>query len=94
MQPGSGAADGAARHAPATHAVDGRLATPRPSVDVGRNAAAEGESVVKSRAEGLSFYYGPVQALKNLNIEIRESTSRPPVWTPAAAKPCGRSWDA
>ena len=28
--------------------------------------------VIKSRAEGLSFYYGDVKALKNLNIEIRE----------------------
>ena len=73
MQPGSGAADGTARHAPATHAADGLLSIPRPSVDAGRTAAPEGGAVVvKSRAEGLSFYYGPVQALKNLNIEIRE----------------------
>ena len=56
-----------------THAVDGRLATPRPSVDVTRIPAASEESlVVKSRAEGLSFYYGAVRALKDLNIEIRE----------------------
>ena len=73
MQPGSGAAGGSTRPAPATHAVDGRLSTPRPSVDVGRKAAPEGEAVVvKSRAEDLSFHYGAVQALKNLNIEIRE----------------------
>jgi len=55
------------------HAVDGRLATPRPSVDVSRIAAGTEEAlVVKSRAEGLSFYYGAVRALKDLNIEIRE----------------------
>ena len=73
MQPGSGAADGSPRPVPASHAVDGRLSTPRPSVDVGRNAAPDGEAVVvKSSAENLSFHYGAVQALKNLNIEIRE----------------------
>ncbi|MGQ0383662.1 MAG: phosphate ABC transporter ATP-binding protein PstB [Gammaproteobacteria bacterium] len=33
---------------------------------------AESAMVVKSRAEGLSFHYGTVQALKGLNIEIRE----------------------
>jgi phosphate transport system ATP-binding protein len=56
-----------------TRAVDGRLAAPRPSVDVIRNAAgAEGALAVKSRAEALSFHYGAVQALKDLNIEIRE----------------------
>jgi hypothetical protein len=43
--------------------VDGRLATPRPSVEVGRPAAAGDENlVVKSRAENLSFYYGSVKA--------------------------------
>jgi phosphate transport system ATP-binding protein len=56
-----------------THAIEGRFATPRPSVEVGRGAAPEGESVVvKSRAENLSFFYGAVQALKGLDIEIRE----------------------
>ena len=56
-----------------THAHDGRLTTPRPTVDVSRSSAkAEEALVVKSRAEGLSFYYGQVKALKNLNIEMRE----------------------
>jgi phosphate transport system ATP-binding protein len=65
--------DGATRQAPPTHAVGARLATPRPSVDVGTAAAAVDEDlVVKSRAEDLSFFYGSVKALKNLNIEIRE----------------------
>jgi phosphate transport system ATP-binding protein len=73
MQTGPGTPEGASRQSPPTHAVDGRLATPRPSVDPGRGAAAAGERlVVKSRAEQLSFYYGDVQALKGLDIEIRE----------------------
>jgi phosphate transport system ATP-binding protein len=73
MQTGSGVADGAPRPGAAAHAADGRLATPRPTVEAGRRAAREGESVVvKSRAEELSFYYGAVKALKGLNIEIRE----------------------
>jgi phosphate transport system ATP-binding protein len=56
-----------------THAHDGRLATPRPSVDATRRPVPVDEKlVVKSRAEGLSFYYGSVRALKDLNIEIRE----------------------
>jgi len=47
--------------------------TPRPSVEATRRPAnAEEALVVKSRAEGLSFYYGAVRALKDLNIEIRE----------------------
>jgi phosphate transport system ATP-binding protein len=73
MQTGSGVSEGEKRHSPSTHAVDVRLSTPRPSVEVGRGAAPEGESVVvKSRAENLSFYYGSVKALKGLNIEMRE----------------------
>ena len=73
MQTRSGVADGAPRPGAAAHAADGRLATPRPAVEAGRQAAREGESVVvKSRAEELSFYYGAVKALKGLNIEIRE----------------------
>ncbi len=56
-----------------THARDGGLATPRPSVDVTRRGAPADEAlIVKSRAEGLSFYYGNARALKDLNIEIRE----------------------
>jgi phosphate transport system ATP-binding protein len=41
-------------------------------VEPGRAAAPVGQAVVKSRAESLSFYYGTVQALKGLDIEIRE----------------------
>ncbi|MGH8250504.1 MAG: phosphate ABC transporter ATP-binding protein PstB [Steroidobacteraceae bacterium] len=56
-----------------THAHNGRLATPKPSVEVTRRAAEDdGALVVKSRAEGLSFYYGAVRALNGLDIEIRE----------------------
>jgi phosphate transport system ATP-binding protein len=51
----------------------GKLTVPRPMVDPARGTpAADGQAVVKSRAEGLSFYYGSVRALKDLNIEIRE----------------------
>jgi phosphate transport system ATP-binding protein len=65
--------DGALRPGAAAHAPDGRLVTPRPTVEAGRQAAREDEGVVvKSRAEELSFYYGAVKALKGLNIEIRE----------------------
>ncbi len=56
-----------------THSHEGKLATPRPSVEVMRaSAPAEDALAVKSRAEGLSFYYGQVKALKNLSIEMRE----------------------
>jgi phosphate transport system ATP-binding protein len=61
-------ASGAARLAP----PESRLETPRPAVDSGRQAVAAGRVAVKARAEGLSFHYGAVQALKDLNIEIRE----------------------
>jgi phosphate transport system ATP-binding protein len=36
------------------------------------SAPADQPLVIKSRAEELSFYYGTVQALKNLTIEFRE----------------------
>jgi phosphate transport system ATP-binding protein len=53
---------------------NGSLATPRPAVDTQRSAPpADERLVVKSRAEGLSFHYGTVRALKELNIEIREN---------------------
>jgi phosphate transport system ATP-binding protein len=56
-----------------THAAHGGLATPRPAMDARREPVeAEGSVAVKSRAENLSFYYGEVKALKNLNIAIRE----------------------
>ena len=73
MQSGPSTPESPARPAGATHAVDGKLMTPRPSADVTRRPANSEEAlVVKSRAEGLSFYYGAVRALKDLNIEIRE----------------------
>jgi phosphate transport system ATP-binding protein len=73
MQSGSSIPDNPARPEATAHAVDGRLMTPRPSVEVTRSpASAEEAKVIKSRAEGLSFFYGAVQALKELNIEIRE----------------------
>ena len=73
MQTGSTIHENPARPAVATHAVDGRLMTPRPSVEVTRSPASSEENlVIKSRAEGLSFFYGEVKALKDLNIEIRE----------------------
>ena len=72
LQPAPDPAGDGPRQAPPTHAIEGRLATPRPSVDGGRAQAPEQGVVVKSRAENLSFYYGSVKALKGLNIEIRE----------------------
>ena len=54
------------------NALDARLATPRPSAEARRAPAAEAAPAVKSRAEDLSFYYGELQALKGLDIEIRE----------------------
>ena len=73
LQPGSTTPQSAARPAAATHAFDGRLMTPKPSIDTMRGPAPAAENVViKARSEDLSFYYGAVQALKGLNIEIRE----------------------
>jgi phosphate transport system ATP-binding protein len=71
MQTSSGISDGGTRQGQSTHAVDGRLSTPRPTIEPGR-APADADAVMKSRAENLSFFYGTVQALKGLNIEIRE----------------------
>jgi phosphate transport system ATP-binding protein len=54
-------------------AGNGGLSTPRPTVEVSRAAAASDKALaVKSSAEGLSFYYGAVRALKDLTIEMRE----------------------
>ncbi len=73
LQPGSTTKESPARPAAATHAFESRLMTPKPSIDTMRGPAAAAESVViKARSENLSFYYGAVQALKGLNIEIRE----------------------
>jgi phosphate transport system ATP-binding protein len=71
MQTSSGKSEGGTRQVPPTHAVEGRLSTPRPTIEPGR-APADADAVLKSRAEDLSFFYGAVQALKGLNIEIRE----------------------
>jgi phosphate transport system ATP-binding protein len=68
----SGTGGDGSRQAPPTHAVEGRLATPRPSVEAARAPASDEGIAVKSRAQDLSFYYGTVKALKGLNIEIRE----------------------
>jgi phosphate transport system ATP-binding protein len=46
-----------------------------PSFEVdtsGRKTRANDAAPLKARAEGLSFYYGEAQALKNLTIDIRE----------------------
>ena len=73
MQSGITTQDSPARPGAGTHAVDGKLSTPRPSVEAGKRSTGDDQSlVIKSRAEGLSFYYGEVKALKDLNIEIRE----------------------
>jgi phosphate transport system ATP-binding protein len=53
-------------------AVDTRIGAPRPSLEAFRAPAADERLAVKARAEGLSFHYGAVQALKSLDIEIRE----------------------
>jgi len=71
MQTETGNTTGTTRSAAPTHAVDGRLSTPRPMVESGL-VPADAEGALKSRAENLSFYYGSVQALKALNIDIRE----------------------
>jgi phosphate transport system ATP-binding protein len=73
MQTGTTGPEATARQALPAQPVDSRLATPRPTIEAGRAAAIAGEAVtVKSKAENLSFYYGTVQALKNLNIEMRQ----------------------
>jgi phosphate transport system ATP-binding protein len=73
MQTGTPGPESTTRQAPLADAAAGRLSTPRPTIDSGRGAASADEAVtVKSRAENLSFYYGSVQALKGLNIEMRE----------------------
>ena len=48
------------------------FSVPRPAIDAARAAAPAGRATVKARAENLSFYYGTVQALKSLTIEMRE----------------------
>jgi phosphate transport system ATP-binding protein len=46
---------------------------PQLSLDAARKSVQANESAeIKARAENLSFYYGTVRALKDLNIEIRE----------------------
>ena len=48
------------------------FSVPRPAIDAARAAAPAERATVKARAENLSFYYGTVQALKSLTIEMRE----------------------
>jgi phosphate transport system ATP-binding protein len=53
--------------------TDKGRSTPSLSLDAPRKGVLVNESAaIKARAEGLSFHYGTVKALKNLNIEIRE----------------------
>jgi phosphate transport system ATP-binding protein len=48
-------------------------ATTQIALDPGRRAtAAETAHVIKARAEALSFFYGSIQALKSVTIEIRD----------------------
>jgi phosphate transport system ATP-binding protein len=42
------------------------------TVRAARRASPANTMSLKARAEGLSFYYGDVQALNNLNIDVRE----------------------
>jgi phosphate transport system ATP-binding protein len=50
----------------------GRIETERLKVAVHGERAATAATSVKARASNLSFYYGNVQALKNLDIEISD----------------------
>ena len=75
MQPGSDSVSSNANGSPGTRpgAESVRVDSPRISIDATRKATpGDAALVVKSRAEDLSFFYGEVRALKNLNIEIRE----------------------
>jgi len=75
MQPGTDSASSTANGSPAARpgAEGAGRDAPRVSIDAPRKGAdADAAVMVKSRAEGLSFYYGEGRALKNLNIEIRE----------------------
>jgi phosphate transport system ATP-binding protein len=68
--------------APVSPAGDASRRTEAPARDNGRERlqvtlddtrrSAVLDAPIKARAEGLSFYYGAFQALKNLNIDIRE----------------------
>jgi ABC-type multidrug transport system fused ATPase/permease subunit len=75
MEPGTESVSSTANGGPAARSgaeAPGRSG-PRISIDAPRKAVeADAAQVVKSRAEQLSFHYGEVRALKNLNIEIRE----------------------
>ncbi len=48
------------------------LVTPRPAPEAAMPAEAAGAVAIKARADKLSFHYGAVQALRDLDIEIRE----------------------
>ncbi|HUG03513.1 MAG TPA: phosphate ABC transporter ATP-binding protein PstB [Steroidobacteraceae bacterium] len=78
MQAGSDRADKPAQDDPAGVAASDRApvqghGAPKLSIDATRKSTVASETAtIKARAESLSFHYGPVQALKGLNIEIRE----------------------
>jgi len=73
MQPGTESVSSTANGSPASRAEGAGRDMPRVSIDAPRKAAdSEKAAAIKSRAEGLSFYYGAVRALKDLNIEIGE----------------------
>ena len=52
-------------------AILGRTTAPRIAVDETRRTLAL-QAPIKARVEALDFFYGSLQALKNLNAEIRE----------------------
>jgi len=60
------------RRATQTHAVmlKKALRAPRPRLAAGDTQAAAAPAQIKASVEGLSFWYGPKQALNNLNLAI------------------------
>ncbi|HWN06614.1 MAG TPA: phosphate ABC transporter ATP-binding protein PstB [Steroidobacteraceae bacterium] len=72
MQTRSGAPESTSRQAPQRLAGGAGPSVPRPAIDAARAAEPVEQVTVKARAENLSFYYGTVQALKGLSIEMRE----------------------
>jgi len=78
MQTGSDSSDARAQEVSPAAAAQGPSPgqghrTPKLSIDAVRKpTVANATASIKARAESLSFYYGPVHALKGLNIEMRE----------------------
>jgi phosphate transport system ATP-binding protein len=59
--------------APQTHAADANAAeAPRIAINMDGARAPQTRNPAKARAEGLNFFYGSHQALKNINIEVPE----------------------